>query len=113
MVFNKKNGKIFGVRFSKSEQKAVDREIMSQIAIMNTENSIELDAIILWCLHKEFGFGKERLLRFYNCYTEEMNKLNERYRDLDNDFVLENTHNLVDYGVDIISLYNDKNKKIR
>lgn len=104
MLFKKVNGKIFDVKLTNSEQKAIDSEIMAQIADMNEQNSIELDATILWVLHRDFGFGEKRMLRFYTEYLKELRKLNERYRDENCESVYENTRKLAKYGINIHDL---------
>ena len=43
-------------------------EINRQIAVQNKENAIVFDAAILWALHICFGFGKDRLRRFYDTF---------------------------------------------
>ena len=42
-----------------------DRMAKEAIAEMNRDNEEELDAMVLYILHEEFGFGEKRLRRFY------------------------------------------------
>lgn len=40
----------------------------------------EVDASILYILHKEFGFGKERLKKFYRRWVDAHAELQEKYQ---------------------------------
>ena len=59
-----------------------EAERMAKQAIdeMNMKNEDELDAMALYILHEEFGFGKERLKRFYNRFADGLRELGERYQ---------------------------------
>lgn len=41
--------------------------------------------VILWVLHETFGFGKDRLKRFYDNYSKVNNQLKAHYELKDND----------------------------
>ena len=57
--------------------------------------------IILWCLHETFGFGKERLRRFYNNYNKVNSQLKEHYQFKDNDLHYLTEQLLAGIGVSI------------
>lgn len=56
-----------------------ERMAKEAIAEMNRENEAELDAMVLYILHTEFGFGEKRLRRFYDRFSEGLRELGERY----------------------------------
>lgn len=45
--------------------KTMKEEMRKQMAEYDRKNMNELDRCILWVLHEEFGFGPERLKRFW------------------------------------------------
>lgn len=56
-----------------------DRMAKKAIAEMNRDNEEELDAMVLYILHEEFGFGEKRLKRFYDRFAQGLRDLGERY----------------------------------
>ena len=79
-IFKKSNGKVFGVSLTKEEQRAMDEEINRQIAEKHREWTTHVDAMILWTLHTQFGFGKKRLREFYVEFTKQHLKLIDYYQ---------------------------------
>ena len=59
-----------------------EAERMAKLAIndMNRDNEDELDAMALYILHEEFGFGEKRLKRFYERFSLGLKELGERYQ---------------------------------
>lgn len=60
------------------------KEIKAQILESDKRYWLDMDAAVLWALHKEFGFGAKRLRRFFDCFSvvhEEM----RNYYQLDDD----------------------------
>lgn len=47
-------------RLSLGKRQAMDMEIKRQCAEYDKRNATEIDAMVLWILHEEFGFGPER-----------------------------------------------------
>ena len=83
------------------EKRIMDSAIQKQIAEYDRKHAIEISALILWCLHEEFGFGLERLKRFYDCFDRDIKALVDRY-ELDNsDDIWLCTHKLKEYGIDL------------
>ena len=61
----------------------------------------ELDAMILWHLHEEFGFGPKRLKQFYDTFAVRLDELIKHYEMTDSDMVWLCTYKLKQYGIDI------------
>ena len=61
MRVKKAGGRIFGGAMSAAEKKAMDLEIQRQLAEYDRKHMVEIDAMILWVLHEQFGFGAKRL----------------------------------------------------
>lgn len=63
------------------EAMEAEAERMAKEAVeeMNRQNEDELDAMVLYILHTEFGFGKKRLRRFYEQFSTGLRELGERY----------------------------------
>ena len=79
MRIKKSGGKIFGAELTAAEKKAMDVEIRRELDEYNRQNINEIDAMILWHLHEEFGFGKKRLIRFYETFSKRMKDLSDYY----------------------------------
>ena len=60
--------------------------------------------MFLWALHKEFGFGRERLIRAYKAIGREYEEM-RRFFETDEVFPAE--YKLREIGVDINKLRND------
>lgn len=79
MTVNKYKGKILGATLNKTERKALDMEIRRSCAEWDKNNALELEAIILLTLHREFGFGVDRLHQFYKAFGDGITELIQRY----------------------------------
>ena len=55
-------------------RKEVDRQFK--------EKCLDVDTVILWILHKQFGFGPIRLRKYFDAYILEVKKQQEKYKDL-------------------------------
>lgn len=86
MYTKKAGGKVYGAHLTAAEKKAMDIEIRRQLAEYDLKHANELDAMILWHLHEEFGFGPKRLKQFYDTFS---------------DMVWLCTYKLKQYGIDI------------
>lgn len=88
-------------RLTLSQQKALELEVHRQLAKYDKDHAKEMSSLILWGLHVEYGFGKNRLRRFYDTFNDNINALVKRYQ-LDNaDDVWLCTRKLKEIGVDI------------
>lgn len=52
-------------QFTAEQKKQLSAEIRKQVAVENERYERDYDTLILYVLHTEFGFGRERLFRFY------------------------------------------------
>lgn len=57
----------------------MQQEIRRQIAEYNEHNGLETCSLVLYVLHKEFGFGEKRLKRFYDSFKPAIEEMTERY----------------------------------
>lgn len=72
-------GKVFGAQFTKKEQQAIDMEVKKYVAEQNEIYNKNLDAVLLYTLRKEFGFGAKRLKQFYDSARNATRKFHEEY----------------------------------
>lgn len=100
--------KIFGAGLTAAEKKAMEKEILRQMAEYDRKNAIEIDAMILWQLHEQFGFGPERLRKFYDAFVPGIETVADNYvmQDTDDKIWLF-THKLKEYGVDLEQWYKE------
>lgn len=99
--FKKAGGQIFGCELNKKEQAALEREVRAQLADWSRRNTTEIDAMFLWFLHKEFGFGMKRLRRVYFGFRPYMEQLTKRYEMKTSDSPFLCTENLLTYGINL------------
>lgn len=64
-------------------------------------HALEIDALVLWVLHEQLGWGEKRLRRFYDNFADEIDALVQRYQMDEEDKVWLCTQKLKDYGIDI------------
>lgn len=109
MVVKQVGKLILGADLNEKEKKALDIELGKEFAKYNRNNANEVDAIILWVLHDQFGFGHDRLKKFYAAFQPSLEELCKRYEMTDKDDELWLcTRKLLDIGVDI----EDWNKEV-
>lgn len=101
MRIKKFGGKVFGADLSANERKAMNMEIQRQLAEYTEKHRLEMDAMILWVLHAQFGWGPTRLRRFYDQFGKELDALLERYEMGEEDRAWLCTYMLKRNGVDI------------
>ena len=102
MLVKKSGGKIFGAHLTAAEQKAMNMEIQRQCAEFDKKNAREIDAMVLWVLHEVFGFGPDRLHKFYKSFNGQVEALAERYQMTDDgDQVWLCLHKLKEYGINL------------
>lgn len=65
MVVKKAGGKIYGAVLTSAEKKAMNMEIERQLAEYTRKHEVELNAMILYVLHEQLGFGEQRLRKFF------------------------------------------------
>ena len=101
MQVKKSRGQVFGANLTKDEQKALKMEVRRHLIEENEKNKEEIVAMVLWRLHEQFGFGPERLRRFFLEFDMGIDDLAERYMLEETDDVWLCTQKLRDYGIDI------------
>lgn len=113
MFVKKSGGKIFGANFTAAEKKALDIEVKRQLAEYDKKHVMELDAIILWQLHAQLGFGKKRLERFYRKFAEAYRDLLKRYEmEGEGESTWLFTYKVKELGVDLEALYREERNDI-
>ena len=101
MIVKKSGGQIFGAHLTAAERKAMNLEIQRQLAEYDLKHELEIEALILWTLHDQFGFGPTRLKRFYDRFNSSLKALVSRYELEDTDDIWLCTHKLKEIGVDL------------
>ena len=101
MRVKKTSGKVYGAGLTTSEKKTMDMEIKRQLAEMDKKNMEEVDAVVLYVLMTEFGFGEKRLRRFHDTFCEQITALVNRYEMDSDDDVWLCTEMLKRRGIDI------------
>lgn len=101
MQIKKAGGKVYGAILTNAEKKAMDMEIKRQLAEFDKKNMLEVDAMVLWVLMEEFGFGEKRLRKFHSTFSKQIHSLVERYQMDENDDVWLCTEMLKRRGIDI------------
>ena len=79
MIFKKHKGQIFDVELSPKEQKVMNEKINEQIIATHQQFTDDFDYMILYVLHKHFGFGLSRLRKAYDLFVEENESLIKHY----------------------------------
>ena len=69
----------FVQRLSNKERKEIEREIRRQTATNVKNLSLNLQAIVLWNIHEQLGFGQKRLLEFQKTFLPLIKELQEFY----------------------------------
>ena len=93
-------GKVYGAELTAKEQKAMDIEINRQILEADKKYTNDIDAMVLYALHKHLGFGPKRLRRFWEAFQAEHKKLREYYEMPDDNAWLAQLM-LKEIGVDV------------
>lgn len=78
-IFKKAGGKIFGVQFSKAEERAMNQAINDQIIENDLAFEMDKESSILCILHDVFGFGPKRLKQAWKPIHKGNRALREYY----------------------------------
>lgn len=111
MQVKKAGGRVYGAVLTNAEKKAMDMEIKRQLAEMDKKNMEEVDAVVLYVLMTEFGFGEKRLRRFHDTFSEQITALVNRYQMDSDDDVWLCTEMLKRRGIDIVQWNRELNFK--
>ena len=57
----------------------IKAEAAKQVNEILLRRCIDLDTVVMWVLHRRFGFGKERCKRFFDEYKPVTDNFSERY----------------------------------
>lgn len=57
------------IKFTATEQAAMNKEIEDQLLDFVATNLLEIEALMMLQLREQLGFGKKRLKRFYNGFS--------------------------------------------
>ena len=69
----------FVPRLSNRERKEIEREVRFQTANNVKNLSLNLQAIVLWNLHEQLGFGQKRLIEFQRSFLPLIKQLQDFY----------------------------------
>lgn len=78
-----------------------NQEVRKQLREFDEKHEDEIDAIVLYILHEHFGFGKDRLRRFYDEFSKEFEALGRRYSFDKDDSIWLCTKKLKEYGINL------------
>ena len=87
---------------NKSAQIAFNDEVNRQLAEKSKEWYTNIDSLILFVLHEEFGFGKDRMKRFMKSLVSFNNELVDYYKMDDAEFICK--EKLKRIGIDVEKL---------
>lgn len=89
-------------KLTRPQKKAMNKEINAQILEADWGYYCDMDAAVLWALHRKFGFGKKRLRRFFEMFAEVHEELRKHYELDDDDNGIWLCRKLLkEYGVDV------------
>lgn len=101
MLVKKAGGKVYGATFTAAEKRAMDMEIKRQLAEYTRKYEADLNATILYVLHEQLGFGEQRLKKFFDRFSVEIDAL-VKYHEMDEeDAAWLCTRKLLDVGIDV------------
>lgn len=66
-------------RLSNKERKEIEREVRRQTGKNVKDLSLNLQAIVLWNLHEQLGFGQKRLIEFQRSFLPLIKQLQDFY----------------------------------
>lgn len=107
MRVKKAGGRVYGADLTAAEKKALDIELKRYFAEYDYKNIKEIDAIVLWVLHEQFGFGPERLKRFFDNFNSSVKELLDRYELDESEDAWMCTYKLKEIGVDVEKWYKE------
>lgn len=72
------------VKFNDDQQRSFKREVNRQLSEQTKAHESDVDAILMWFLHEEYGWGPKRLNDFIERFNARLKELVSWY-DLDDD----------------------------
>lgn len=82
-------------------RKAMHKEINIQLVQAHDRFFQDETSVILYVLHKEFGWGAKRIKRFYDAYTPACDELRNHYQVSEDDMPWLTLTKLKEDGIDI------------
>ena len=102
MVVKKAGGKVYGAASHRQRRRRpMDMEIERQLAEYTRKHEADLNATILYVLHEQLGFGEQRLRKFFDRFSVEIDALVKYYEMDDEDAEWLCTRKLLDMGIDV------------
>jgi hypothetical protein len=107
MIVKRIAGKIYGADLTKAEQQALTIEIRKEIAAQQVNIAQDLDAIILYHVHRCTGYGAVRLKRFYMDFIKDHRALIRTYEFDEEDAAWYAKQQLGKMGIDLDAWYKE------
>ena len=79
MFFKKFRGQIFDVELNPKEREVLNQKVNEMLVKRHGEFADDVDYMILYILHNQFGFGHKRMRQFYEAFIAENDKLIKHY----------------------------------
>ena len=79
MFFKKFRGQIFDVELNPKEREVLNQKVNEMLIKRHGEFADDVDYMILYILHNQFGFGVQRLKKFYEAFIVENEALIKHY----------------------------------
>ena len=103
-VYNMKPKAMVNALISGVGKDTMMSEIHKNLVEKEKELSLDVDTCVLWTLHNKYGWGKQRLRKFYlDLFEEHLNM--RRYYDVDD--MYPERMKLKEKGIDVESWYNE------
>ena len=93
-----------------AQRQAIRKECDRQAVEFETEHGQRICAVMLWSLHRHTGWGKKRLLAFWNTLKEEHQRLIKCY-EMPDDWQFLCEEHLKRIGIDVDELWEDLKKE--
>ena len=87
-------------QLSHEQNQIIKKEVRKAVFAEHLKGGANFDALVLWTLHTEFGFGAKRLRRFFDAFMTGYLELKEYY-ELDADTAYIAVEGLKKIGVDV------------
>lgn len=103
-TFNIKPSEMVQAALKGPGREAMNHEINQQLLEMDKQFTLDIDTMVLWTLHKCYGFGPKRLKKFYLSMFKEHLRMRKFY---EMDELYPERHKLKEKGVDIEVWFNE------
>ena len=102
-------------RMTSRQAKALEGEIRRQCVAKTRQYEYLLDTVAVYVLHTQFGFGEQRLRKFYDALFAERKAMQERYEGSDSDDLAEFAMywKLKEAGIDFKAMFEEHENEHR